>query len=98
MTTDTQVLHAPVIVDPAEGATVKNKVTVAGTAEPGAVVTIAEAGDQNQLHLKLITSKGGHWSGTFDQDLPKGVHKIQARQTHNGVVSPWSSVRTFTVI
>ncbi|ROM92496.1 hypothetical protein [Pseudomonas brassicacearum] len=97
MTTATQVQLAPVIVNPAEGATVKNKVTVSGTAEPGAVVTIAKAGDHNHLFLKLITSQNGHWSGTFGEDLPKGAHEIQAHQTLNGVVSPLSPVRAFKV-
>jgi hypothetical protein len=97
MTTDTQVLHAPVIVQPAEHATVKNKVKVAGTAKPGAVITIAKAGHPEHLFLKLITSPDGHWSGTLGEDLPKGMNKLQALQAHGGEVSPWSPVRAFTV-
>lgn len=98
MTTATQVLVIPVIVQPAEGATEHNKVRVSGTATAGAVVTIAKAGDPSHLHLKLVAAADGHWSGPFAENLPKGVHRIQAHQTLNGVVSPWSSPRTFTVI
>lgn len=89
MTTDTQVLIIPVIVQPAEGATEQNKVKVSGTAKAGAVVTIAKAGDHNHWFLKVVAAAAdGRWAGTFGEDLPKGVHKIQAQQMLNGVVSP----------
>ncbi|RON09543.1 hypothetical protein BK659_11520 [Pseudomonas brassicacearum] len=97
MTTDTQVLLAPVITRPEQGATVPNKVKVEGTAHPNAIVTIAKAGHPDDLYLKLIPEQSGHWSGTFGVELSKGVHKIQARQTLGNVDSPWSPPRAFKI-
>ncbi|WP_347927852.1 hypothetical protein [Pseudomonas helvetica] len=99
MTTDTQVLIIPVIVQPVEGATEQNKVKVSGIAsktEKGDVVEIAKAGSGHFL-LRREVSEDGHWSGTLDEDLPKGVHMITARLIRGTGTGPWSPARTFTV-
>ncbi|WP_347901695.1 Ig-like domain-containing protein [Pseudomonas purpurea] len=96
MTTDTKVLHAPVIDEPRAGATVENKVRFKGTGEAGATVQITTV-DGNHLVLKTVVSADGSWAGTAPENLPTGLITVSALQTLHHASSPASRNRKFTV-
>ena len=96
MTTGTQVLDAPVIDEPREGARVENRVRLKGTGEAGATVQVTTA-VENRLVLTVSVLADGTWAGTAAEDLLEGTVRISALQTLGQVTSPASQVRVFTV-
>ncbi|MFJ7109510.1 hypothetical protein ACIQU2_18205 [Pseudomonas sp. NPDC098740] len=95
MTTDTQVLPAPVITEPEEGERAERRHRFMGTGKSGAEVVVTAEGSNVEV-LRTIVSDG-KWSGTPDKDLPEGTNRITASQRVNSDYSIPSPVRTFTV-
>lgn len=95
-TVDTVAPAAPVVVTPANGATLSTSmVTVTGTSEPNAVVTvILDSG----IAGTATADATGAWSLTLPATLSDGSHTVSARATdaagNTGAVSP---VNAFTV-
>lgn len=95
MTTDTQVLPAPVITEPKDGARVERRHRLMGTGKTGAEVVVRAEGSTDDVLRTIVTD--GEWSGTPDKDLPEGTNRITASQSVNSDYSIPSPVRTFTV-
>ncbi|MHC8383300.1 hypothetical protein [Pseudomonas sp. LB3P14] len=91
MTTQT-LISIPVIEKPLEGSTVSDPVTIAGMGKLGATVEVYVG---SVLQLSITVDSAGKWQG--QANLPKGVHKITARQRLGGSTSAPSPVRTFIV-
>lgn len=89
---DTAAPRAPVIFFPAEGEIVLNaEVTIAGTAESGALVSVREGTEV----IGTAAASSGNWSITAT--FVEGPHTIQATATDGfGNTSP-AAVRSFTV-
>jgi large repetitive protein len=93
-TVDTTVPAAPVIATPANNAFVPlGTLTVSGTAEAGATVTLSLDGSLNGT----ATATGGSWTLTTSTPLNAGTHTLQATTTDaSGNVSPASNLVTVT--
>jgi CARDB protein/Big-like domain-containing protein/VCBS repeat protein len=85
---------APVITSPAEGALLNNaSVTVTGTADAGAIVSLSDSG---VAFGTTTASSTGQWSHT--KTYSEGAHALTAKGTDEaGNVSPSSAARNFTV-
>ncbi|GAB4070991.1 hypothetical protein GCM10028777_37860 [Angustibacter speluncae] len=95
-TVDTAAPAAPVVVAPPNGSTTSDSTpTIAGTAEPGATVTVQLDG----ATLGTTTASGtGSWSVTPAAPLADGPHTVSATATDAaGTTSPASATTTFTV-
>lgn len=93
-TIDLAATQPPVITQPAAGTvTGQRNVTLAGTAEGGALV---EAFEDTQPHGSAIADAAGAWSVELT-DLPDGVHSFSARATVGTATSGLSAVVTVTV-
>lgn len=95
-TVDTAPPAAPVVVAPPNGSTTSDSTpTIAGTAEPGATVTVRLDG----ATLGTTTASGtGSWSVTPSTPLADGPHTASATATDAaGSTSPPSATTTFTV-
>jgi len=95
MTTGTQELAEPEIVEPTEGFRGKNRVRFKGTGVPGATVQITKVEDQH-LVLTTLVLADGTWAGTANENL-EGLITVSASQTLNQNSSPASPHRKFTV-
>jgi hypothetical protein len=95
MTTDTQVLLAPVIEDPRVGARVECRHRFWGTGKTGAEVIVKAEGSNVEVLRVIVVD--GTWSGISSADLPEGTNKVTASQHVNSDYSPPSLVRMFVV-
>lgn len=91
MTTQ-NLIPIPGITTPFEESMVFDPVTFAGGGVPNATV---EVNVGSALLLSIPVDLAGKWQG--QANLPKGVHKITARQRLGSSTSAPSPVRTFTV-
>lgn len=92
-TIDTQAPVEPIISTPTMAASVAPMPTLAGTAEPFAIVSVFEGA---ALVCSVVADATGAW--TCNTVLGSGPHTVVARQTDRaGNVSPDSAARTFTV-
>jgi large repetitive protein len=86
---------APVIVAPEEGGKTSPNPTISGTGEPGATVTVQEAGT---VLCTALVDAFGNWSCVVTTPLTVGPHAITATaEDQLGNTSPASPVRNFTV-
>ncbi|MBR7743715.1 hypothetical protein KC207_10480 [Phycicoccus sp. BSK3Z-2] len=95
-TVDTVAPEAPVVVEPADGASTNDTTpTYVGTAEPDATVEVFVDG----ASIGTTTADGaGDWSIDQPADLAEGDHAVYATATDAaGNVSPDSDTNTFTV-
>lgn len=95
MTTNTQDLDPPEIVEPRTGATVENPVRLKGTGVPDAIVEVRT--EDKLLLLKVRVWSDGTWSGNASENLPEGSNTISALQTLNNEISHASRNRKFMV-
>ncbi len=95
-TVDTTPPLAPVVVVPANGASLRSGlVTVTGTAEPGSTVTVIV---DSALAGSVVADASGAWSLPVPTTLADGVHTASARATDAaGNVGPLSATNAFTV-
>jgi hypothetical protein len=93
ITIDTMAPAAPVITNPANGATVAPNPSISGTSEPLATVVVTAG--MTQLCSTPATSTG-QWS--CPTTLGIGSHSVTARQTDRaGNTGPASAARNFTI-
>lgn len=92
-TVDTTAPNAPVITNPAQNATVGINPTLAGTAEPGATVSVSEG---SVLICSVTADASGQWS--CPTSYQPGTRTITATQRDlGGNLSAPSAPRQFTV-
>lgn len=92
-------LDAPVITGPANEATLdSNPVTIAGTGEAGATVTVTVNGPDGEVFSgEAVVSDEGSWWIDVEPDLANGDYTVVAVQALDGVTSDPSDTVAFTV-
>jgi large repetitive protein len=95
-TVDT-VVPTILVITPASGAVfIVNRVTVTGTAEPGATVRVNIDG---QFVGSVVASSTGAWTLVLQTPLADGSHSVNATATDPaGNTSPVSNTNNFTII
>jgi gliding motility-associated-like protein len=95
-TVDTQAPGAPIVLAPEEDALLnKNKPTISGTAETGAIIKVFEGSTQIGV---ATAAANGSWSFVVGTALTDGDHKLTAKATDAaGNISASSAIRSFTI-
>ncbi|TFH78262.1 hypothetical protein [Pseudomonas kribbensis] len=91
-------LDFPAVAEPRAGQEVGLKPMFVCTGEPGAALEIVK---NNQASMVLVTTRvdrDGNWAAQSEQTLPLGDFSFSARQSRDGVFSPWMPYRTIKVI
>jgi hypothetical protein len=85
-------LPDPALTQPLAGVPLGRRPAIAGTAYPGAQVTVRDQ-NEDEVCSTTATAPGGTWSCVPGTDLPAGAGRLQATATFNGVSAASEQIR-----